>query len=86
MNNMKILGILIVFATFAAFNGTVGAQQSSSGQGVKQDAKAVGHGIGNGARDIGHGAKKAGIAVGHGARDGWNATRHAVKHVFHKGD
>jgi hypothetical protein len=101
MNRTKTFPILVVWAALAACSGVAGAQQegtsSSSGQGIKQDAKAAGKDIGDGARDIGHatksaaisvghGAKEAGQGIGHGAKEGWEATKHAVKHVFGKDD
>ncbi|MFK2900214.1 hypothetical protein ISP15_07690 [Dyella jejuensis] len=73
------------------------AQAAGLGQAIGQDTKAVGHDIGHGARDVGHataqvgrsigqGAKQAGHGIARGAHAGWNATTHAVKQVFHKGD
>ena len=69
----------------------------AAGHGIADGARDVGHAtrhvtrkIGHGARDagvgIGHGAKKAGLGIGHGAREGWDATKKAVKQVFHKGN
>ncbi len=108
MNSQKICGHLIACAILAGFTVIACAGQTSTGQGIKHDAKTAGHGIANGARDvghatrhvakkighgakdaglgIGHGAKKAGVGIGHGAREGWDASRQAVKQVFHKGN
>ena len=68
----------------------------ATGHGMANGARDVGHAtrhvarkIGHGAKDaglgIGHGAKKAGVGIGHGAREGWDASKKAVKQVFHKG-
>ncbi|MEO8778931.1 MAG: hypothetical protein ABI389_09700 [Rhodanobacter sp.] len=68
----------------------------TTGHGVANGAREVGHAtshvarkVGHGAKDagvgIGHGAKEAGLGIGHGAREGWDASRQAVKQVFHKG-
>ncbi|MHB1271473.1 MAG: hypothetical protein ACYCZD_01675 [Rhodanobacter sp.] len=97
MNNKKICGILIACAAFATFNHAASAQQDSARQDIKRDAKATGKDIGHGARDvghatkhvaikIGHGAKEAGHGIAHGAREGWDATKHALKHVFQHDD
>ena len=69
----------------------------ATGHGIADGARDVGHAtrhvsrkIGHGAKDagvgIGHGAKKAGLGIGHGAREGWDASKKAVKQVFHKGN
>ncbi|HUW52005.1 MAG TPA: hypothetical protein VMV99_01105 [Rhodanobacter sp.] len=96
MNRGKIFGILVACVVLATFADAASAQQGSTSQDIKHDAKAAGKDIGHGARDIGHetrhvatnighGAKEAGHGIAKGARTGWDATRHAVKDVFHKG-
>lgn len=97
MSNKKICGILITCTIFAGFTVIAYAEQDNASQDIKHDAKAVGHSIANGARDVGHatrhvarkigrGAKDAGLGIGHGAREGWDASKKAVKQVFHKGN
>ena len=84
MNSSKISPILIACAVLAA--GGMAHAQESTGQGIKQDAKAAGHAVGDAGVKVGHGAKDVGLKIGHGARDGWNATKHAVKHAVGKED
>ena len=95
MKRVAIFGMLLACAMLAVFAGTASAQQGSAKQQIKHDAKAAGKDIGHGAVavghatrhvaiKIGHGAKEAGHGIAQGAREGWDATKHAVKHVFHK--
>jgi hypothetical protein len=56
------------------------------GHGTAHVAKAIGHGTANAARTVGHGAAQVGHGIAHGTREGWDATKSAVKGVFHKGD
>jgi hypothetical protein len=60
------------------------------GHGTAHVAREVGHGTANAARTVGHGTANAARTVGHGVangtREGWDATKSAVKQVFHKGD
>ena len=97
MKRGAIFGMLLACATLAAFAGPASAQQGSAKQDIKRDAKAAGKDIGHGAVavghatkhvaiKIGHGAKAAGHGIADGAREGWDATKHAVKHVFQHDD
>ena len=97
MNNPLIRPILVACLLLAACHPALGLAQTQADSGVKQDAKAAGRAIGDGARDIGHatkkvaisighGAKQAGQGIGHGAREGWQASKQAVKQVFHSSD
>ena len=56
------------------------------GHGTANVARTIGHGTANAARTVGHGAAQAGHSIAHGTREGWDATKGAVKQVFHKGD
>ena len=47
-------------------------------------ARKIGHSAKGAGVGIGHGAKEAGLGIGHGAREGWDASKKAVKQVFHK--
>ena len=95
MKRGAIFAMLFASAALATFAGPASAQQGSAKQEIKHDAKAAGKDIGHGAVavghatkhvaiKIGHGAKEAGHGIAQGAREGWDATKHAVKHVFHK--
>jgi hypothetical protein len=56
------------------------------GHGTAHAARTVGHGTANAAKSVGHGAAQVGHGIAHGTREGWDATKSAVKQVFHKGD
>ena len=56
------------------------------GHATRHVARKIGHGAKDAGVGIGHGAKKAGVGIGHGAREGWDASKSAVKQVFHKGN
>jgi hypothetical protein len=56
------------------------------GHGTASAARTVGHGTANAAKSVGHGAAQVGHGIAHGTREGWDATKSAVKQVFHKGD
>ena len=79
MNSKNICGILIVCATFSAFNFAAHAGQDSVGQDLKHDAKATGHGVANGARDVGHATRHVARKVGHGAKDAGVGIGHGAK-------
>jgi hypothetical protein len=97
MNRGAILGMLLACTTLTVVAAPAGTPQNSTKQDIKRDAKGAGKDIGHGAVavghatkhvaiNIGHGAKEAGHGIAHGAREGWDATKHAFKHVFHKGE
>ena len=87
-------GSLSVLVLSLALAGTAAAQSAKLA--IKRDGKTAGHAIGHGAREVGHATRDVALKVGHGARDagrgigkgarqGWDATRHGVKELFHKG-
>lgn len=63
---------------------SLGAGARDIGHATKGVATSIGHSAREAGVGIGHGARKAGLGIGHGASEGWDATRHAVKQVFHK--
>jgi hypothetical protein len=102
MNGKKICSILLTCSVFALSSYPVVAQTVKQdakdaghavgnagrdvGHGTANAARAVGHGTANAARTVGHGAAQVGHGIAHGTREGWDATKSAVKQVFHKGD
>ena len=86
---------VIAYAEQDSASQAIKHDAKATGHGVANGARDVRHAsrhvakkIGHGAKDagvgIGHGAKKAGVGIGHGAREGWDASKNAVKQVFHK--
>jgi hypothetical protein len=65
---------------------SIGNGARDIGHGTAHVAKSVGHGTAHVAKSVGHGAAQASHDIAHGTREGWDATKNAVKQVFHKGD
>jgi len=55
---------------------------SSTGEGVRQDARAVKQGVKRTAREVKHGVKSGAREIGHGTRTAARQMKHAVKDTF----
>jgi hypothetical protein len=102
MNSKKICRILLTCFVFGLCGSPLSAQTVKQdakdaghaigdagrdvGHGTANAARTVGHGTADAARTVGHGAAQVGHGIANGTRQGWDATKSAVKQVFHKGD